>query len=42
MKLTSHFKLFISNLSLNKGRKERINSALVTWEELLRVLVQKL
>ena len=35
MKLTQYFKLFISNLSLNKGRKERINSALVTWEELL-------
>lgn len=35
MKLTSHFKLFISNLSLNTGRKGRINSALLTWEDLL-------
>ncbi|MEK4815125.1 MULTISPECIES: SMODS domain-containing nucleotidyltransferase [Bacillus] len=35
MKLSSHFKLFISNLSLNTGRNARINSALVTWEELL-------
>lgn len=35
MKLSQHFKQFISNLSLNKGRRERIDDALVTWENIL-------
>lgn len=36
VKLTLHFKKFISNLSLNKGRKERINTALEIWEDILK------
>ncbi|WP_191566218.1 SMODS domain-containing nucleotidyltransferase [Metabacillus idriensis] len=35
MKLSLHFKKFISNLSLNKARKERIDNALELWESIL-------
>ncbi|PGD07605.1 nucleotidyltransferase [Bacillus wiedmannii] len=35
MKISDYFKLFIANLSLNKGRKEKIDGALSTWEVLL-------
>lgn len=35
MKLSSYFKLFIKNISLNKGRKKRIDDALTTWESIL-------
>ncbi|MFC0298454.1 SMODS domain-containing nucleotidyltransferase [Geobacillus jurassicus] len=35
MKLTNHFKQFIVNISLNKGRKERIDQALSTWKKIL-------
>lgn len=35
MKLSLHFKKFIFNLSLNKGRKEKIDNALDIWESIL-------